>query len=95
MAKTRGFQLSRLTIQHFDFLLGLHESGMLSEKGICEEAEAGLSGMPKEAERVIYPVNLEIVGLVSQHYRSGRKKIAIYRDADGQRYVAADFLEEK
>ncbi len=89
--KTRGFQLSRLTIQHFDFLQNLYDSGVLGEREVAELASEGLKGIPKEAQRVLYPVNLELVHLVSNHYRSGREKIAIYKDRGGQRYVAADF----
>ena len=90
--KTRGFQLSQLTLLNMDFVRGLYDDGTIDEKALIELAQESLKGIPKEAHAVLYPLNLEIVGLVTNHYRSGRKKIAIYRDRSGQRYVAADFI---
>ena len=89
--KTRGFQLSQLTLQHFDFVEGLFESGVIDEKLAVELAQEGLKGIPKEAQLVLHPLNGEVLQLVVQHVRAGRRKIAIYRDGKGQRYVAADF----
>ncbi|MBI4163523.1 MAG: hypothetical protein HY512_01555 [Candidatus Aenigmarchaeota archaeon] len=91
--KTRDFQLSRLTINHFDFLQNLYDNGVLDEKGVIDLATEGLKDIPKEARGVLYPVDLEVVGLVARHFRSGREKVAIYRDRKGQRYVVADFRE--
>ncbi len=89
--KTRGFRLPKLTICHLDFVQGLFDSGFIDEKALTELAEEGLKGLPQGTRILLYPMTEEIVGLVANHYRSGRRKIAIYRDGSGQRYVAADF----
>ncbi|HLD57023.1 MAG TPA: hypothetical protein VJA47_01880 [archaeon] len=89
--RRQGFQLSRLTICHLDFLQGLYDDGFIDERALTELAHEGLKGIPKEAQRVLYPMTEEVVGLVANHYRSGKKKIAIYMDGKGQRRVAADF----
>ena len=91
--KTRGFQLSRLTLNHFEFIRGLYDNGVINEGALIDLASEGLKGVPREAQHVLYPVNWDVVRLVTDHYRSGRKKIAIYMDCKGQRYVTADFLE--
>jgi hypothetical protein len=89
--KTKGFQLSSLTLLHFNFLFDIYRSGTIDERLMVALAHEGLKGIPREAEKVICPINREVISLVYDHYREGRKKIAIYRDARGQRYVAADF----
>ena len=91
--KTKGFELSSLTIMHFDFVRGLYDSGIIDDKLLSELSQEALKGnVPKQAENILYPVTLELVELVTNQYRSGRSKIAVYKDKKGQRYVAADFI---
>lgn len=94
MTKTRGFQFSQLTLQHIDFVASLESSGVFTTKDALEEITEYLSndGLPKEAKPVILPFDEEVYRLVHQHLQSGRRKIAIYKDGEGQRYVAADYL---
>ncbi len=94
MVTTKGWQLSQLTILHIDFIVRLIDDGTVTETEGVELVEKGLEELVKDAKDVIFPINREIIGLVSQHFRSGRRKIAIYRDTHDQRYVAADFLDE-
>ena len=78
---------------HFDFLRGLYDSGVIGDKLLSELSQEALKGnVPKQAEDILYPITLELVELVTDHYRSRRGKIAVYKDRKGQKYVIADFI---
>ena len=94
--KTRGFQLSQLMLQHIDFLAGMELSGVLTEEAVLEEiAKHFTSGIPAEARPLLLPFTGEVYRLVHQHFQSGRKKIAVYMNTRGQRYIAADYYVPK
>lgn len=89
--KTRGVQLSQMTLRHLEFVEGLLESGVVTPQLALQLADQGLQGIPADARRILHPMTGEVLQLVVQHLRSGRRKISIGRDDDGQLYVAADF----
>lgn len=92
--KTIGFQFSQLTVLHIEFVGFLLEERVISASVGLELITDGLKGLPPEAKNVILPLNEEMMHLIYTHIKSGRRKIAIYRDGNGERYVAGNFLED-
>jgi len=92
MGKTRKFQLSSQTLLHIDFVAGLEQNGILTHEQALDQITQGLlEDIPKEAERVVLPFTPILYSMIRQQYQSGRKKIEIWKDEKGERYLMADF----
>jgi|SRR3989338_8852240 len=87
--KPKGYQLSPLTINHIDYIGGLHDGGVITEDQAAELIADGIREMPAEVRRVLLPFNTSIYRTVREHRRKGVDKIAIYVEKE-KRYVAVD-----
>lgn len=93
MEKTKGFQLSQLTILYINFIVGMEQTEAFTPQQSIEEITKYISkSLPIEAQRVVLPMNEELYMKIHKHFQEGKRKIAVYRDGGGQRYIAADFI---
>ncbi len=88
--KTRRCKLPLNALLHFDFLEGLVEAGTISEQLAMQLAQQSLEEISKEEQRVLEPLTGDVLRMVVEQLRSGRRKISIWKDERGQRYVAAE-----
>ncbi|MBI4577956.1 MAG: hypothetical protein HY722_16970 [Planctomycetes bacterium] len=86
----KGFQLSRLTLNHIEFVHGLLQSRAINEEQAVGLVADGLRGMPENVRRVLFPINKKVYRIITDHLSQGYRKISIWSDGKGKRYVAAD-----
>lgn len=88
-----GIKLSSLTINHLEFVLGLKNSGMITEQQGLELITEAWSMFPKGAKQIMLPITTSMLDLIYNYITSGRRRIAIYIDDRGEKYIAASFVK--
>ena len=88
--KPKGFQLSPITLNHIEFIDGLFRSGIYTEDQAVEEVADAIREMPAPVRKVLLPLNKDVYRIITDHLSHGVRKIAVYRDGTGKKYVAAD-----
>ena len=96
MGTTKGFELSQFTLLHIDFVVSMQNSGAFTKKQALEEITQHVSNStPPEAQKILLPMSEEAYRMIHEHFQGGRRKIAIYKDGEGQRYIVADSYTPK
>jgi len=90
--KTRRVQISGYILNYIEFLEGLYCSGAISERTFESLAIHELKNLDREERLALHPLTLEIARIALSQYKSGRKKISIWRNQCGERYLAAEFV---
>ena len=88
--KPEGFQLSPITLNHIEFIDGLFRSGVYTEDQAVEEVANAIREMPAPVRKVLLPLNRDVYRIITDHLSHGARKIAVYKDGTGKRYMAAD-----
>lgn len=88
--KHKGFQLSPLTLNHIEFVNGLYENETISEEQAVQLVADALREMPASVRNILLPMNKDVYRCITDHLAHGTRKIAIWADGSGKRYVAAE-----